>query len=113
MIALPVLGDQRISPGIQWSPSSWSSSTAPFSMRWPPRVYPVVSENRNESLRGLSIIVAEHSAEPLLRADCTGRATELRPGVDNLPIQTRMIPLPMVMLKVLSRRSFQRGGRAH
>jgi hypothetical protein len=68
----------------------------------------VVSGNRNEDLRGLSKVVAQHSAEPFLRSDLADDATELRSSIDDLPIQPLMISLPMVMLKILPCRSVQR-----
>ena len=46
--------------------------------------------------------------QAVLGFDPAGHATELRSGVDDLPFQALMVPLPMVMLKVLSRRSVQR-----
>jgi hypothetical protein len=67
-----------------------------------------MSENRNDRLCSLSVIVSEHSAEPFTGFDLADHATDFRADIDDLPIQSLMIPLPMVMLKILSRCSIQR-----
>jgi hypothetical protein len=56
---------------------------------------PVLSENTNERLRGLSVVVTQHSAKSLFAPDSANHTTKLRPWSAELPFQSLMVPFPV------------------